>query len=174
MGYSLCSTWRSPTMSSTVTGSRSAKTGVWAVMHESALPQMRLDSLGAFVAVAEELNMTRAAARLFLSQPALSRRISALEEAVGLILFQRRGQGGSVLTPAGEVLLPYAKMVLAIAVAAQSHIDALRKASTGVSRRTSSASSVPGGERSASELIGLSTPDATTQSARGGRAGLTE
>jgi LysR family transcriptional regulator, benzoate and cis,cis-muconate-responsive activator of ben and cat genes len=60
--------------------------------------------LRAFVAVGNEGNVGRAAARLFVSQPSLSQDIRRLERAVGTDLFVR-GPHGVRLTPAGEVLL---------------------------------------------------------------------
>ncbi|WP_225846126.1 LysR family transcriptional regulator [Streptomyces sp. HPF1205] len=65
-----------------------------------------------FVAVAEELHFTRAAERLFVSQPALSKQVRALEKQLGAELFDR-GRQGVALTAAGEQLLPYARRVLA-------------------------------------------------------------
>ncbi|MEU6800577.1 LysR family transcriptional regulator [Streptomyces neyagawaensis] len=64
-----------------------------------------------FVTVAEELHFTRAAERLYVSQPALSKQIRALERRLGVELFRRERQGAA-LTPAGEALLPYARRVL--------------------------------------------------------------
>lgn len=65
-----------------------------------------------FVAVAEHLHFTRAAEALFVSQPALSKQVRALEERLRTPLFtrDRRSVG---LTPAGEALLPHARTVLA-------------------------------------------------------------
>jgi epsilon-lactone hydrolase len=60
--------------------------------------------LRSFVAVAEELSFVRAAQRLYISQPALSRQIRALERAVGCELFRRSTQRVE-LTLAGEALL---------------------------------------------------------------------
>lgn len=65
-----------------------------------------------FVAVAEELHFTRAAERLFISQPALSKQIRALERQLGADLFVR-GRQDVTLTPVGEELLPHARQVLA-------------------------------------------------------------
>jgi DNA-binding transcriptional LysR family regulator len=65
-----------------------------------------------FVAVAEELHFTRAAERLFISQPALSKQIRMLERQLGASLFDR-GRDGVQLTPVGEALLPHAREVLA-------------------------------------------------------------
>jgi monoterpene epsilon-lactone hydrolase len=68
--------------------------------------------LRAFVATAEELNFSRAAERLYLSQPALSRQIRTLERVVGCELL-RRSTHRVELTLAGEALLDRARSVLA-------------------------------------------------------------
>ena len=65
-----------------------------------------------FVAVAEDLHFTRAAERLFISQPALSKQIRMLERQLGAPLFDR-GREGVRLTLVGEALLPHARQVLA-------------------------------------------------------------
>jgi monoterpene epsilon-lactone hydrolase len=79
------------------------------------LPQapdaIELRHLRAFVAVADELNFGRAAARLYLSQPALSRQIRALERLVGCDLL-RRSTHRVELTIAGEALLERARTLL--------------------------------------------------------------
>jgi epsilon-lactone hydrolase len=72
---------------------------------------IELRHLRAFVAVAEELNFGRAAARLYLSQPALSRQIRALERLIGCELL-RRSTHRVELTIAGEALLEKARDVL--------------------------------------------------------------
>ncbi|MFD4033128.1 LysR family transcriptional regulator [Streptomyces sp. NPDC058637] len=68
--------------------------------------------LRAFTAVAEELHFTRAAARLYVAQQALSRDIRRLERELGRELFVRTTRQVS-LTADGERLLPYARQVLA-------------------------------------------------------------
>src|SRR5215217_1798391 len=72
---------------------------------------VELRHLRAFVAVAEELNFGRAATRLYVSQPALSRQISALERLVGCELL-RRSTHRVELTIAGEALLDRARGIL--------------------------------------------------------------
>ncbi|MET7682754.1 LysR family transcriptional regulator [Streptomyces sp. NPDC005423] len=68
--------------------------------------------LRAFVTVAEELHFTRAAARLYLAQQALSRDVRRLERELGAELFVRTTRQVT-LTADGERLLPYARRVLA-------------------------------------------------------------
>ncbi|WP_431683607.1 LysR substrate-binding domain-containing protein [Kitasatospora sp. KL5] len=72
---------------------------------------MDLRALRCFVAVAEEGHFGRAAARLHLAQPPLSRRIRDLEADLGCRLFDRVPTGAR-LTPAGEVLLTEARDLL--------------------------------------------------------------
>jgi epsilon-lactone hydrolase len=72
---------------------------------------IELRHLRAFVAVAEELNFGRAAERLYISQPALSRQIRSLEQAVGCELL-RRSTHRVELTIAGEALLDRARKLL--------------------------------------------------------------
>lgn len=77
----------------------------------SAPDAIELRHLRAFVAVAGELNFSRAAQRLFLSQPALSRQIRTLERLIGCDLFRRSTQRVE-LTLAGEALLARARPLL--------------------------------------------------------------
>jgi acetyl esterase/lipase len=72
---------------------------------------IELRHMRAFVAVAEELSFSRAAERLYVSQPALSRQIRALERLVGCELLERSTHGVE-LTLAGEALLDRARALL--------------------------------------------------------------
>jgi DNA-binding transcriptional LysR family regulator len=72
---------------------------------------IELRQLRYFVAVAEELSITRAAGRLFLSQQALSAAIRQLEHRAGAVLLVR-GPRGLEITPAGQTLLDHARRVL--------------------------------------------------------------
>ena len=85
---------------------------------------IELRHLRAFVAVAEELNFGRAAERLYITQPALSRQIRALEELLGCELL-RRSTHRVELTIAGEALLDRVRPVLREVDAAVSAVQSL-------------------------------------------------
>ena len=72
---------------------------------------MNIAALRAFLAVAETGSFSRAAERVFLSQPAISKRIAALEAELGTRLFDRIGRRAQ-LTPAGAALLDRARAIL--------------------------------------------------------------
>jgi LysR family hca operon transcriptional activator len=78
----------------------------------SSLPAVELRHLRYFVAVAEELNFTRAAANLRTAQPSLSQQIRQLEKAVGAPLLDR-SRHHVALTNAGRVFLRQARDILA-------------------------------------------------------------
>nr|WP_274710522.1 LysR substrate-binding domain-containing protein [Streptomyces sp. SKN60] len=80
-----------------------------------------------FLAVAEELHFTRAAERLYVSQPALSKQIRALERQLGAPLFDR-DRHGVRLTEVGTALLPHARAVLAAWAEAEGAVRAARAA----------------------------------------------
>lgn len=71
-----------------------------------------LRELECFTAVAEELSFTRAARRLHLAQPPLSRHIRSLEDKIGTPLFERRARTVAI-TPAGRLFYEESRGVLA-------------------------------------------------------------
>ena len=77
-----------------------------------------------FRAVAEQLSFRKAAEELYLTQPAVSLQIKALEEDLGVQLFDRTGSR-IALTPAGSMLLDYAERVHALLVHAEQKVTAL-------------------------------------------------
>src|ERR1700739_651485 len=83
--------------------------------------------LECFIAVAEELNINRAAVRLHMTQPPLTRRIQRLEHDVGVELF-RRTAAGMELTEAGGVFLEGAYRIVALSTRA---VERARLASKG-------------------------------------------
>src|SRR6185503_6517758 len=74
-------------------------------------PDMELRHLRYFVGVAQELNFTKAAQKLRVAQPALSRQIRQLEEEMGVLLLERHQRGVS-LTQAGQAFLAEALALL--------------------------------------------------------------
>ncbi|MEX3964336.1 LysR family transcriptional regulator [Paraburkholderia sp. EG286B] len=86
---------------------------------------MDLTLLRAFVTVAREGNLTRAATHLHLTQPAVSLQIKHLQEALGVTLFTRTSHG-LALTRDGQALLPHAERALAAAGDVQRAAAALR------------------------------------------------
>ncbi len=88
---------------------------------------LSLQQLRGFVAVAEEQHFGRAAARLNMTQPPLTRQIQALERALDVVLFERTGRGARI-TAAGRVFLDHCHRVLALLDAAPT---ATRRAAEG-------------------------------------------
>ena len=88
---------------------------------------LSLQQLRGFVAVAEEQHFGRAAQRLNLTQPPLTRQIQGLERTLDVSLFDRTGRGVR-LTAAGEVFLEHCRRVLALLEVAP---EATRRAADG-------------------------------------------
>lgn len=79
--------------------------------HNGRDPRMEIYQLRAFVTAAKLGNVTRTAELLHLTQPAVTAQIKALEDELGVALFDRR-PGRITLTKSGEALLPEAEQVL--------------------------------------------------------------
>jgi DNA-binding transcriptional LysR family regulator len=94
---------------------------------------MELYQLKTFVAIAQEKSLTRAAERVFTSPPAVSAQIKALEDELGVKLFERTPRG-MTLTEAGTRLLDEAERTLASAGRIRSAAAQLRGAAQGVVR----------------------------------------
>ena len=80
-------------------------------MDRKSRPALPLDLVRGFEAAARHLSFTRAAEELFITQSAVSRQIQALEQSLGVQLFQRRNRG-LALTDAGEQLFSAAAQAL--------------------------------------------------------------
>jgi DNA-binding transcriptional LysR family regulator len=91
---------------------------------------MELRHLRYFVAVAESLNFTRAAARLHLAQPSLTRQIHNLEGEIGVRLLNR-SKSQVALTEEGRAFLVDARRVLALAMESVQAVQRLSRGETG-------------------------------------------
>ncbi len=91
---------------------------------------MELRHLRYFVAVADDLNFTRAAARLHLAQPSLTRQIHNLEEEIGVRLFNR-SKTQVALTEEGRSFLNDARHILALAQESVLAVQRLSRGETG-------------------------------------------
>jgi DNA-binding transcriptional LysR family regulator len=87
---------------------------------------MELIQLRSFALIARERSVTRAAARLGLTQPALSLQIKALEAELGQALFARQRKQMQ-LTPAGEIFYRYVQTVFATLEEAKTEVAALQQ-----------------------------------------------
>ncbi|KUZ70615.1 LysR family transcriptional regulator [Burkholderia ubonensis] len=94
---------------------------------------MTPDQLITFAAVAEHLNISRAALALHLSQPAVSGQLRLLQDEFGEPLYQRDGRGIR-LTPAGEQLAQYANALRDTFAQARAFRDAVRGLDAGTLR----------------------------------------
>lgn len=86
---------------------------------------MDLRQLEYLVAVAEELNFTRAAARCHIAQSGLSHQVRQLERELGSPLFERSSRSVRLTTP-GQVFLPRARAILREAAGARNDLEALK------------------------------------------------
>ena len=96
---------------------------------QKGIPDISLRQLECFVAVADELQFVRAARRLGMAQPPVSRLIERLERSVGAPLFER-GRRGVRLTPVGSAMLAPARRAL---IEARRAADAARRIAAGES-----------------------------------------
>lgn len=90
---------------------------------------MELRPLRSFIAAAEDGNISRAATRLHLTQPALSRQIKGLEDELGVLLLERGAHSFS-LTSAGELLLREGRVLIERADLLEQRVRATAKAQT--------------------------------------------
>ena len=91
---------------------------------------MEIDQVETFLAVATFGGFHRAAEALRISQPAISARIKALEESLGVSLFAR-SRSGLTLSEAGRTLRPYAEQLLRTASLARQAVHELQPGSAG-------------------------------------------
>jgi LysR family nitrogen assimilation transcriptional regulator len=91
---------------------------------------MDLRRVRTFVAIAEQGTVSKAALKLHISQPGLSRQIHELEQELGLRLFDRVGRG-LVLTPEGAQLLGSCRQLLGQASAVGEHAELLKRGDRG-------------------------------------------
>jgi DNA-binding transcriptional LysR family regulator len=91
---------------------------------------MEIHQLRYFVAVADEGNFSRAAAKVRVAQPSLSQQIRKLEAEIGQPLFDRLPRS-VVLTEAGRCFIEYARQILASIGDARRSVDELKEAVTG-------------------------------------------
>src|SRR4051812_34068299 len=94
-------------------------------------PEMDVHRAQAFLVVAEELHFGRAAQRLHMAQPPLSRLIRQTESDLGAMLFERNARG-VVLTPQGEALLEPARELVMLS---QRITEIVRRTQGGLSGR---------------------------------------
>ena len=91
---------------------------------------MDVRTLSYFVVIAEELNITKAAEKLCMSQPPLSSQMKALEEELDTVLFIR-GKRHLQLTESGKLLYRHAKEILSLVNKTSEEIRAMKKGMRG-------------------------------------------
>ena len=92
---------------------------------------MEIPQLEAFLEAAERGSFRRAADALFLSQPSISARVQALEDDVGVTLFDRTARGVR-LTEMGRTFLPFALRSMETLRRGREVIESVRQASAGI------------------------------------------
>src|SRR3954449_13553144 len=118
---------------------------------------MTLRQMQYFLAVVDEGSFTRAAERLFVSQPALSHQVKALEQSVGGALLERRPQAVH-LTPLGRAFLPHAAAAIRSAEDAQRAARAVGQLEAGELRLATLHSIPPGGGSPGVPALGPAAP----------------
>src|SRR5256885_16952097 len=91
---------------------------------------MELRHLRYFIAVAEAMNFTKAAARLRVAQPSLSRQVQALEDEIGVSLLKRSPRGVT-LTAEGKLFLEAARQLMTRADDSVNKVRALARGEFG-------------------------------------------
>jgi DNA-binding transcriptional LysR family regulator len=117
-----------------------------------------LDQVRAFVVVAEELHFGRAAERLRMTQPPLSRQIQKLERTVGVQLLSRDNRKVE-LTTAGETFLTEARRILSLASSALEQAQRIQAGSAGTVRIGFTATSAFGVLTSLLNVVSEAYPD---------------
>ena len=93
---------------------------------------MDLEQIRAFVNVASLKSFSEAAEKMFISQPSVSVRIKALEEELGVILFDRSKAREPVLTEAGRIFLDYAYSIIKLQEDCREKLSGQREQATGM------------------------------------------
>jgi len=91
---------------------------------------MEISSLEAFIAVADNQSFSHAAEKLFITQPAISKRINVLESSLNSQLFDRIGRN-IFLTEAGQALMPIARKILQDVVEARRNVQNISGVASG-------------------------------------------
>ncbi len=91
---------------------------------------MELRHIRYFIAVAENMSISRAAQELLIAQPPLSRQIRDLEDELGADLFERSPQGLRI-TPEGNAFLQYARQIMDLAERSRAHVFEMSKGMQG-------------------------------------------